>query len=392
MFTFFGPKRRYCDGIRRRDFLAAGTLALGGLTLSGVLRSRARAGAAARPKSAIMIFLSGGPSHIDSYDMKPDLPDDIRGEFKPIATRVPGLQICELMPLQAKIADKLAVLRGVQTVGNHTGNEFFSGFTFEQGNAGSKGTQRPALGSIVSRVRGGGSALPAYVSLHDNPSWELPYYIGAAHKPFRVFQRQKENLALANLQRSAQVPIRKLQDRAALLRSFDSLRKDVDSSGVLDGLDAMNAKALDILTSDRVRDAFDLSKEPDRLKERYGTKPAAFEFIPGLEFLQARRLVEAGVAVVTVAVHGWDTHQDNFKVLRKQLPIIDQALHALITDLEDRGLLDDVVILMGGEMGRTPKITKDRAGREHWPQTGISVLAGGGLKTGQVVGASDRRG
>lgn len=381
---------RYCDGIRRRDFLALGSLALGGLTLTDVLRARAATGA--RPKSAIMIFLSGGPSHLDTYDMKPSLPDDYRGEFKPIATKVPGLQICELMPRQAQLADKIAVLRGVQTVGNHTGNEFFSGFTFEQGNAGSKGTQRPALGSVVSRLRPGNTALPNYVSLHDNPTWELPYYVGAAHKPFRVFQRQRENTALDNLRRSSHTSLERMQDRKALLRTFDGLRKDIDATGALDGMEAMNAKALDILTSNNVRDAFDLGKEPDRLKERYGTKPAAFSFVPGHDFLLARRLVEAGVSVVTLAVHGWDTHEKNFTTLREQLPIIDQALCALITDLEDRGLLDDTIILMGGEMGRTPKITKERAGREHWPQTGISIMAGGGLKTGQVIGASDQRG
>src|SRR5208337_2220991 len=158
------------------------------------------------------------------------------------------------------------------------------------------------------------------------------------------------------------------------------------------GMDAMNAQALEIISSSQVRDAFDLSKEPEKLKARYGTSPAAFNFVPGQEFLLARRLVEAGVSVVSVAVHGWDTHQDNFKTLRHQLPILDQALHALLTDLEERGLADEVMVMMGGEMGRTPRITKERAGRDHWPQTGISLMAGGGLQTRQVVGASDARG
>ncbi len=188
------------------------------------------------------------------------------------------------------------------------------------------------------------------------------------------------------------VGLDQVEDRKGLLRSFDGLRRDLDASGAFDGLDAINAQALEIITSGKVRDAFDLSKEPEKLKAAYGTKPAAFDFIPGLDFLLARRLVEAGVAVVTLAVHGWDTHEKNFETLRKQLPIIDQALCALLTDLEVRGMARDVAVIMGGEMGRTPRITKERAGRDHWPQTGVTVMAGGGLKTGQVVGASDAHG
>jgi hypothetical protein len=390
MLSILGRPRRNCDGVSRRDFLRVGTLGLGGLTLADLLRAEAGASRQVAPKSAIMIFMSGGPSHIDTYDMKPDLPAEFRGEFKPIQTNVPGMDFCELMPRQAQIADKLAVLRGVKTVGYHTGNEFFSGFPYEEGKADGISSRRPALGSVVSRLEGA-RGIPAYVSLHDNPTWEQPYYAGAAHRPFRVFKNQKDNQALDNLRLSPAVARDRLQDRKELLHSFDTLRRDLDQSGAMTGLDAMNAQALEIITSNKVRDAFDLSQEPDRLKERYGLKPGAFNFVPGAEFLQARRLVEAGVRVVTLAVHGWDTHVDNFKQLRTLVPLIDQALSALITDLEIRGLLDDVAIIMGGEMGRTPRITPERAGREHWPQTGITVMAGGGLKTGQVVGASDAR-
>ncbi len=394
MLTFFGRNHTFCDGLSRRDFLSIGTLGLGGLTLADLLRLRAQGGEAARSpaKAVIMIFLSGGPSHIDTYDMKPHLPAEFRGEFQPIRTNVAGIDICELMPLQAKIADKLAILRGVQTVGNHTGNEFFSGFAYEEGNGGSKGTRRPALGSIVSRLKPGNAALPSYVSLHDNPTWEHPYYVGAAHRPFRTHMKERSNQALDNMKLTPGITLAQLQDRKALLRSFDSLRREVDTTGTAAGLDAMNARALEIITSSKVRDAFDLSKEPDRLKARYGMQPAAFGFVPGSEFLLARRLVQAGVSVVTLAIHGWDTHEKNFEVLRKQLPVLDQAFHAFLTDLEERGLAQDVAVMMGGEMGRTPRITRDRAGREHWPQTGITLMAGGGLKTGQVVGASDARG
>jgi uncharacterized protein (DUF1501 family) len=230
------------------------------------------------------------------------------------------------------------------------------------------------------------------VSLHDNPTWEHPYYLGAAHRPLRTFQREKDNPALADMQLPTGVGRERLDDRKVLLKSFDNLRRDLDRSGAFDTVDASTAKAMEIVTSGRVREAFNLSKEPEKLRARYGFGKAAFDFIPGQEFLLARRLVEAGARVVSVCVHGWDTHEKNFETLRKQLPLIDQALHALITDLETRGLLDDVSIIMGGEMGRTPRITKDRAGREHWPEAGCTIMAGGGLKVGQVVGATDSTG
>lgn len=396
MFAFRGRPVPYCDGISRRSFLRVGALGLGSLTLADMLRGRALASSAeaSRPKAAIMIFLSGGPSHIDTWDMKPDAPVEMRGEFKPIATNVPGMQWCEHMPRQAGIADKIAVLRGVQTVGNHTGNEFFSGFAWEQGKPDAVINQkRPAVGSVVSRLRGGRNNVPAYVSLHDNQTWEHPYYLGEAHKPFRtILKSQKvDNPALANLARNPAISLDQVADRKALLHTFDSMRRDVDTGKSFDAMDAASAKALEIVTSGRVRDAFDLSKEPDRLKARYGTTPAAFDFVPGHEFLMARRLIEAGAGVVSLAVHGWDTHENNFPTLRKQLPIIDQAFSALINDLETRGMLDDVVLIMGGEMGRSPKVV-GRGGRDHWPVTGVTVMAGGGLKTGQIVGASDARG
>jgi hypothetical protein len=395
MLTIPGRSHRNCDGVSRRDFLQIGTLSLGGLTLADLLRLRADGAVepSARHKAAIMIFLSGGPSHIDTYDMKPDLPDEFRGEFTPTVTSLPGVRICELMPRQASIAHHLAILRGVQTVGNHTGNEFFSGFAFEEGKPDAVTNQRrPAVGSVVSRLRSDGSLVPAYVSLHDNPTWERPYYLGSAHAPFRTFQRERQNQGLANMRLAPGVTRETLTDRRSLLRSFDDLRRDLDASGTFANLDSINARALEIITSDRVRSAFDISQEPRQVREMYGTAPAAFDFIPGQEFLLARRLVEAGVSVVSVAVHGWDTHERNFETLRRQLPIIDRAFHALLTDLQLRGMDQDVTIIMGGEMGRTPRITRDRAGREHWPQTGITVMAGGGLRVGQVVGGSDSRG
>jgi hypothetical protein len=369
---------------------------MGGLTLADLLRLQAQGAVDSHStnKAAIMIFLSGGPSHLDTYDMKPNAPAEFRGEFSPIQTNVPGIQFCEHMPLQARMTDKLAILRGVHTVGNHTGNEFFSGFAYEEGKPLRADNQRrPAVGSVVSRLRGSRNAIPPYVSLHDNASWEHPYYLGGGHQPFRTHRRQGQPLqGMDNLSLTAAISRERLADRETMLRCFDGMRRDVDINGLMDNLDASQTRAFEILTSNHVRDAFDTNREPAQIRVTYGTAPAAFNFVPGNEFLMARRLIEAGVRVVSLCIHGWDTHENNFETLRRQLPIMDQAFTALVDDLEMRGMLQDVAIIMGGEMGRTPRITRERAGRDHWNQTGITVIAGGGLKTGQVVGASDARG
>lgn len=405
MLTHFGRRHRTCDGIGRRDFLAAGLLSLGGLTLADVLRLRAAsAPTAAQGKAVILVYLAGGPSHIDTYDMKPGAPAEIRGEFKSIQTNVPGVEFCELLPLQAKIADKLAVLRGVATVGYHTGNEFFSGFAWE----GKPGDQlRPALGSIVSRLRGPNQpGLPGYVSLlNPNQSlstrastWEQAVYAGQAHQPFSGHSGDKvENQALNNLQLPGEVDRNRLESRKELLRSFDTLRERRDSIEALKGVDDVNAQALDLMTSNRVRDAFDVNKVGEKARARYfeASSPAPLKE-HGKKFLQAFRLVQAGVPVVTLSMPGWDTHTANFKLLREQLPVLDRCLHALVSDLHEQGLANDVAVLVAGEMGRTPKLNNLRPdhgpGRDHWPAAGIALMAGGGLQTGQVVGATDGNG
>ena len=381
MLSPSGPASRACPGPSRRRFLSLGLA--GGLSLANVFKARAES-PAGRPKAAILIFLSGGPSHLDTWDMKPDLPVESRGEFQPIKSRVPGMEFCELMPLSAKVADRFAIVRGVQTVGYHTGNEFFSGYAYEEGNAGKpKGDDRPAFGSIVSRLREGPSAVPNYISLHDIDSWEHALYAGAAHKPFRFHAAAQYKESLENLSLSKLTTPARLHDRKDLLRKFDGLSRDLEAGGAFEAADAFTAKALELVTSGKVRDAFDVSKEPQRVRDLYGDKPVAFDFVPGHLFLQARRLVEAGVAVVAINLPGWDTHEKNFKVLRQQLPAVDRAWYALLEDLRLRGLDGDVVVLMGGEMGRTPKITRDReGGREHWPETGLALFAGGGLKDG----------
>ena len=389
----------------RRGLLRVGTVTWGGLTLAERLGLRACAGAAARPKSIIMIFLSGGPSHLDMYDMKPDAPSEYRGEFRPIATNVSGMELCELMPLQARIADKFTILRGVQLAHLHTANEFYSGYPWQESPRASvpDEAQRPALGSVVSQVRGARSAMPPYVSLNNPADWERAYYLGVAHEPFRVSGGNQELLNNMVLPRA--IDLGRLDRRRELLHAFDTLRRDLDGSGSMDGLDAFQARALEMVVSGKVRDAFDLDKEPQAVRERYGARP--FNVIkqeckvvkhhevehPGRALLRARRLVEAGVSTVTVGLRDWDTHRYNFTTLRQLLPPLDQAVAALITDLEQRGLLEDVIVLMGGEFGRTPRIgdvTPD--GRSHWPEAGFLWVAGGGVKTGQVLGATDARG
>jgi hypothetical protein len=373
-----------------------GALTLGGLTLGDVLGLRAASAASGRrPKSAIMIHLSGGPSHLDMYDMKPHAPREYRGEFNPIRTNVLGMEICELMPLQARIADKFTILRGVQLIHPlHTGNEFYSGYPWQENpRASVPGEARhPAVGSVVSRLRPGDPGIPPYVSVENHADWERAYFAGAEHEPVRV-GGGRDREALENMARRREVSAGRLASRVDLLRDLDSLRRAAEPTPAARGIDGFHARALEIVLSSRVRAAFDLDQEPAKVRARYGEGPFRHGPHPGRSLLMARRLVEAGVSVVTVGVHNWDTHRENFITLREQLPVLDRALHALVTDLDERGLLGDVAVLMGGEFGRTPRVgdqTPD--GRGHWPEAGFLWAAGGGLKTGQVIGATDARG
>ena len=380
-------------GTNRREFLRVGALGVAGLTLADLLRADARAGPASRPKSVIYVVLGGGPSHIDMYDLKPDAPAEYRGPFKPIPTRLTGVQICELMPLQAGIMNQLALLRGIRSVENdHFLSEVYSGLPRTAG-------QRPAFGSAVSRLAGNRSPLPTYVSLDrattDQFEFEKPYFAGSGHAPFRPFGSAVDDLT----------PVKSLDqfaDRKKLVSAFDTMRRDLDKSDAVRGLDRFQAQALDIMTSPKVRDAFDLSKEPDRLIASYGkgkfphqTYKTIFYDWDAKKFVLARRLVEAGARVVTLRVGDWDHHSsengDIFLALRHLLPLVDRSLHALVTDLQARGLDKDVLVVVLGEFGRTPKIGQPGPGREHWADAGCAILFGGGLKMGQVIGATDAR-
>jgi hypothetical protein len=382
-------------GLSRRRFLGVGTLALGGLTLADLFRLQADAGPRpSRAKSAVLIHLSGGPSHLDMYDMKPLAPAEYRGEFSPISTKVPGMEICELMPFQAQIADQFAILRGAQIANLHTGNMFYSGFPWQESPRASVPgeARRPALGSIVSRLRPGAKEIPPYVSIENHFDWERAYYAGVEHEPVRVGGSSPRE-SISNFGCHQDVSAIRLEGRHQLLQDLDAARLDRELGEAARGIDRFQQRALDILSSTRVRDAFDLELEPKQNRERYGEGPYRHGPHPGRSLLLARRLLEAGVSIVTVGVHNWDTHQHNFKSLREMLPVLDRALHSFMTDLADRGLLDEVVVVMGGEFGRTPRIgdqTPD--GRGHWPEAGFLWVAGGGLRTGQVIGATDARG
>jgi hypothetical protein len=373
MLTLWGKRQRFCDGLSRRNFLKIGAFGAG-LTLAEVLRSRALAGSSSSNKSAIMIFLPGGPPHLDMYDLKPDAPKEFRGEFKPIATNVPGVQICELFPRQAKMWDKLAVVRSVVAVEEHSDALVMTGYS-ENTN---RTAHHPSFGSVVSKLRGGSAGdIPPYVSLRGMSVGTEPGYLGVAHRPFTP-----DGQGLRNLQLAGGVNMSRMDDRKTLLSRFDDVRREIDATGTMKGIDSFTSRAFDMIASGAVRKALDLSREEPRSRDRY----------KGIEqFLTARRLIEAGVGCITLAIGGWDTHSSNFKTMRRQLPEVDRGVANLIQDLHDRGLEKDVVTVMWGEFGRTPKVNTSDGGRDHWAPVMSALVAGGGLKMGQAVGTTSAR-
>lgn len=402
MLTIWGGKRSFCGGVSRRDFLRLGALGLGGLTLADLLRLKARGQLAdhGEPKAIIMIGLPGGPSQFETYDLKPDAPAEIRGELKPIATRVPGMEISELFPRQAEVADRLAIVRGVNFFFDdaHSQQLIYTGYgrPFNVGAPIPGRMPRPAFGCVYSRLRGHTTpdGLPAYVSLirataEGSGDGENPAYAGANHRPFAL-----PNGSLRNLELPRGMSGDRLADRRTLLAAFDGLRRDLDQHGRIADADACTQRAFDLLTSPRLREAFDLDREPEAIRSRYGkiaNKGEAGSIDPE-KLLLARRIVEAGVPIVTLQLGSWDTHSKNFDYMRRWLPVLDQALAALVTDLRERGLERKVAVLMWGEMGRTPKINTS-AGRDHWADSGFALFTGGaGLTMGQVISATDSRG
>ncbi len=401
MLSIIGrPADSTCDGQSRRHFLKIGGLALGGLGLPQILRAEAAsevtAGKSRSHKAIIMIYLSGGPSHQDMYDLKMDAPKEIRGAFRPIQTNVPGIEICEHMPRLAKMMDKFTIIRSLYGgPDQHASDLCLSGYPI-----GPKGQQdnHPSLGSVLSKIQGPvDPAIPPFVGLttktghapYSNPG--LPGFLGLAHAPFRP-----DSDGLANMRLNG-INLDQLRHRQSLLNSFDNFRKRMDVTPALQGVDALTLKAFDVLTSSKLVEALDLEREDPILRDRYGrgSSSPAFGEDAGPhwmdQFLMARRLVEAGVRCVTLSFGSWDRHGGNFERLPEQLAKLDLGVTALVEDLHARGLDQDVSVVAWGEFGRTPRINPG-GGRDHWPQASCALLAGGGMRMGQVIGSTNRLG
>ncbi len=361
-----------CDGIARRNFLKIGSIA--GLSLPQLLKAEKALGTGSSNKSIIMVYLAGGPSHIDTFDPKDDAPSEIRGEFASIPTAAPGVRISECLPGIAKQMDQCSIIRSIaDTHNSHSSFHVMTGRS-------KKGMQPvggwPSLGSVVSKIQGSRSGTPAYVDMGGGISGGG--FLGTAHSGFKTSGKGRSDMTKQSRFE------KRYASRESLLKGFDSIRRDSDQSGSMVGLDAFNRQAFDIISSERLAKALDLKNEKPEAIERYGKK--------GQNFLLARRIVEAGARFVTVSTGGWDTHRDNFKNLRSsRLPELDCGVSNLLQDLRDRSMLDDVTVVVWGEFGRTPKINGN-AGRDHWSRVMSVFLAGGGMKNGQVIGASDPKG
>ncbi|MFP6621527.1 MAG: DUF1501 domain-containing protein [Pirellulaceae bacterium] len=417
MIRVKGSSYRHCDGITRRGFLTAGALGLSGLTLDQLLRAEAAAGIGSSNKAVINIHLDGGPPQMDTIDMKPDAPSEVRGEFQPIATKLPGFMISELMPRTGSIADRFIFIRSlVGSTGRHDAFQCQSGQSDKD--LKSLGGQ-PAMGCVVNKLKSSPADIaPLFVDMMQGRplvrNSARPGYLGPTYQPFRpdmskMFPREledgmkKELAALGNhhtvsLALNNELSAQRIGDRRQLLSTLDRLRRDVDRSGMMAAMDHFSSQATEMLISGDFANAVDLGKEDPRVVQRFTmdanqvTGRHVTSDHPGapLKLLMARRLIEIGVRCVSVTFSDFDTHSDNFVRMRQMLPIVDFGLHALITDLEERGMLDDVSIVIWGEFGRTPKINA-KAGRDHWPRVGPAMLAGGGMKTGQVIGSTDRQ-
>ncbi len=404
MLTILGHADRrvnHCDRLHRRSFLKVGGMAAGGLSLAQLLACEAKAGQSSSHKAIINVFLPGGPSHIDLFDLKPSAPIEVRGEFRPIRTNVAGIEICELFPRLATMADKFAIIRSlVGSEGHHDCFQCMTGRTHRE-TAPAGGW--PMFGSWVSSLQGPvNSAVPANVSLMyptGNRTWGdagNAGFIGSAHDPMSLVA--KDPLARPQGMTLQGVTLERLEDRRQLLGSVDRFRRRLDQSEAIQKSDAFTQQAMSILTSSRLVDALDISQEDPAVVARYGVDDPKYQRdgAPKMvrNFLVARRLVEAGARVVSMNYSRWDWHGGdgmNFPRTREEAPLLDQGLSALLTDLYERGLEQDVSVIVWGEFGRTPKINK-RNSRDHWPTVSFALVAGGGMRTGQVIGATNRLG
>ncbi|MDR3623072.1 MAG: DUF1501 domain-containing protein [Paludisphaera borealis] len=404
MLTLWGPggAKRYCDGMSRRSFIRVGGLAMGGLNLPGLLEAQAFAGSNSRSggagattkrhKSVIMVYLTGGLAHQDTVDLKPDAPDGIRGEFKPIATKLPGVHVGELLPRTAAVMDKLAIIRSlIGQIDEHSSFQSMTGFPMDL----SQREGKPHFGSVVSRVQGPvDPVVPPFIDL--SPVMQhRPYNTpgpGILGQTFKGARMEGDDLAL--LRPPSGVAPERFSGRHDLLGQFDGFRRSVDNASV-EGMNGFYQQAFDLLTSDKLARALDIEREDPRLRDRYGIGSSKHlgDGAPmwNDQLLIARRLVEAGARCVTLGYGFWDTHGNNFGHLRQVMPLFDQGVSALVEDIYAKGLDQDVTVVVWGEFGRTPKINKD-AGRDHWARVNSAILSGGGMKVGQVIGSTDKLG
>ena len=377
---------RYCDGIRRRDFLRVGVLGAAGLSLADFLRL-AEAGEVQQPKAtaAIFINLKGGPSHLDTFDPKPEAPREYRGEFQTIPTNVPGMELCEHLPKLAQCADKFTLLRGV----SHTLTEHEMGTKYmNSGNRPIPSLEFPGYGAVVSKELSSPPDLPPFVAVPKTP--QVAGVLGVEYAPFQTQStpRAGQPYSVRGISVDRSLTTEKLNRRRGLLDDLDAgFRAYEKDSDLLKGLDRFSQRAHDILSSPRARQAFDISQEPNAFAQLFPNHSF------GQSCLLAARLVEAGVRFVSVDHGGWDTHDKIFPQLKdKLLPELDGGLSGLVTALDLKGLLKTTTVFVTGEFGRTPKLSTDRIGRDHYPRAMFVLLAGGGMRMGQVIGESDAKG
>ena len=391
MIDILGATTRMCDRLARRSFLRVGGLAFGGLAIQHLLRNESaakQAGSSARRKSVILVWQAGGPSHIDTYDLKPSAPSEYRGEFKPIPTNVAGLEISEHLPLQAAMFDRFSVVRSAShtNAGHGMGSQWM--LTGYQPTIEVNDNLYPACGSVVAALKGPNEpGMPAYCNVPNRLDLGKAAYLGASYNPFSPDSNPNDaGFQVRNMKLPGNLTVDRLGRRQQLLGQVDSIRRDIDAKGDIVGLDKFYREAFEMVTSEKALKAFDINKEDPRLREKYGRNDL------GQSCLLARRLVEAGVTYVTIqAGGGWDTHGNNFAELKNNLlPKFDRGVAALVDDLFVRGLQDDVLVMAMGEFGRTPRINPG-AGRDHWPGSMSVLFAGGGLKMGQAIGTTDSK-
>ncbi|MCA9038794.1 MAG: DUF1501 domain-containing protein [Planctomycetaceae bacterium] len=399
----------YCDGLSRRSFVQLGVAGMASVGLSRILEAKATSAANGNDRkntSVILLWLDGGPGHLDTYDMKPEAPREYRGLWNPIPTNVPGFDVTELFPLQAQIADKFSIVRSL----HHDTGDHFAGahrmLTTYASNVSGGNTQikNPSIGSVVTNMLGARqSGMPPYVSVPVASSVGLrPGYFGSTYlgEQFNPFETgsdpNKDDFKVQNLNVSGSLSIKRLEDRRQLQMTLDNMQRKVDQSGMLSAMDEFDQQAFNLVTGPRARDAFDINQESPELRERYGRETW------GQSVLLARRLVEAGSTFVTCHFGGWDHHWDLKTGMENYLPRVDKAVHALFTDLAERGLSDDVLVVLCGEFSRTPRmndggnggppLSKGTPGRDHWGNAMFCLLGGGGIRGGQIVGATNSKG